>query len=590
MNSACLNTQSAIIFPCGLSARVSSEDLCCRLDGETLSTAFSGSDTFVTDSEQYAVVEFTFPVNGSAQVLGDGFQMLAQTAGTLNKPIDVGRCPDNNDSYRIYSQNAPKRYYNYLVIEDNGQYILLGFTSCRRFSGYFEFSDNTVKAYIDAENKTILQQAQQDKSSLESITALHGPDVNDLYLRFTQLTALNHQPRSGTAQKAPVGWCSWYAYYAGVSEQNIHQNVDQMSGQLDALEWVLLDDGYQAFMGDWLVPSDHFSGGVKQLIKEIKAKGKKPAIWMAPFIAQAESNVFKQHPEWFVRNSCGELLKAEEITYGGWRCTPWYILDCSHPEVCAHLTRVVRIMREEWGVELFKLDANYWGTLKGLRYQSTVTGVQAYRMGMQAIAEGAGDAWLLGCNAPIWPSLGLVDAMRVSDDVERQGHRFEQIAKETFQRSWQHRRLWQIDPDCATLISIEGQGTTSENYHFHRDVLLACGGLLLSGDPLYHLDDFARQSLTALINRQKITQFSAVFSDLAMSHAVLNYGSEDKLHLLFNYQDQQSREVVLESDHDGEWCDYWTGENLSSDSGKQCKILLKAGLNSRAVLLKAKAV
>ncbi|GAL12045.1 hypothetical protein JCM19233_3035 [Vibrio astriarenae] len=31
-------------------------------------------------------------------------------------------------------------------------------------------------------------------------------------------------------------------------------------------------------------------------------------------------------------------------------------------------------MREDWGVELFKLDANYWGTLKGVRYQTGVTG------------------------------------------------------------------------------------------------------------------------------------------------------------------------------------------------------------------------
>lgn len=128
------------------------------------------------------------------------------------------------------------------------------------------------------------------------------------------------------------------------------------------------------------------------------------------------------------------------------------------------------------GVELFKLDANYWGTLKGLRYQSGVTGVEAYRMGMQAIAQGAGEAWLLGCNAPMWPSLGLVDAMRVSDDVERRRQRFAQIAKETFYRSWQHRQLWQIDPDCATLVSLADQATDLASYEFHRNVLLACGG------------------------------------------------------------------------------------------------------------------
>ncbi|CSB54218.1 alpha-galactosidase [Vibrio cholerae] len=57
-------------------------------------------------------------------------------------------------------------------------------------------------------------------------------------------------------------------------------------------------------------------------------------------------------------------------------------MDCSHPDVQEHLTQVVKTLREEWGVELFKLDANYWGTLQGQRFQSGVTGVEAYRMGM----------------------------------------------------------------------------------------------------------------------------------------------------------------------------------------------------------------
>ncbi|CSB25937.1 alpha-galactosidase [Vibrio cholerae] len=83
-----------------------------------------------------------------------------------------------------------------------------------------------------------------------------------------------------------------------------------------------------------------------------------------------------------MKNAAGQPLKAEEITYGGWRCTPWYVLDCSHPDVQEHLTQVVKTLREEWGVELFKLDANYWGTLQGQRFQSGVTGVEAYRMGM----------------------------------------------------------------------------------------------------------------------------------------------------------------------------------------------------------------
>ncbi|WP_022943182.1 glycoside hydrolase family 36 protein [Psychromonas hadalis] len=579
--------QTVVTFPCGISANLSVDQICYELKGQELVSYFLSAQSPSFHSQQVSFAEFDFPIHGDAMVVGDGLQMLAQTVGTLNNPIDLGRCADNNDSYRVYATQDAKRYYNYLVIADNDQFTLFGFTSCFCFSGYFEFTDNKLNAYIDAENSTILAHAQANNCELESITVLQGADLNKLYDDFAQLIRCHHQPRLGVTQTAPIGWCSWYAYYASISEENIHKNVDVMSGQLDELQWVLLDDGYQAYMGDWLVPSEHFSGGVKKVIADIKAKGKKPAIWMAPFIAQVESAVFKEHPEWFLRHKNGDLLKAEDITYGGWRCTPWYILDCSQPEVCAHLTHVVRTMRQEWGIELFKLDANYWGILKGCRDENTMTGIQAYRLGMQAIAKGAGDAWLLGCNAAMWPSLGLVDAMRVSDDVERQGHRFEQIAKETFLRSWQHQRLWQIDPDCATFISIEGQATSAENYRFHRDVLLASGGLLLSGDPLYKLDDFALQSLSALISRQAITQDSAVFDDFSVTHGKLPLGEMGELHILFNYQGDTSKKIVLDGQGKGGWYDFWTGEKLLSEAGNRCQVALKEGLNSRALLFKA---
>lgn len=575
-----------LTFPCGITANIISDELRCFVEQGELVTYFSNLHKKTIHSEQYPLFEFDYSINPDSSVFGDGLQMLAQTVGSFNNPIDLGRCPDNNDSYRVYAADAPKRYYNYLVINDDNQFTLFGFTSCQRFSGYFEFVDNNVRACIDGESIAILSDARDEEAALESIAVLQSSDLNKLYADFSQLIQRHHQPRAGVKQQAPIGWCSWYAYYASVSETNIQQNVDSMTGQLDALQWVLLDDGYQAYMGDWLTPSMHFNGGVKEVIQEIKRKGKKPAIWMAPFIAQAESSLFKEHPDWFVRHEDGRLLKAEDITYGGWRCTPWYILDCSHPEVCAHLTHVVRTMRQEWGVELFKLDANYWGILKGLRYDKKMTGVQAYRQGMQAIAEGAGDAWLLGCNAPMWPSLGLVDAMRVSDDVERKGHRFEQIAKETFLRSWQHQRLWQIDPDCATLISIEGQATSSENFSFHRNVLLACGGLLLSGDPLYHLDDFALQSLSALISRQKSTQKTATFDDLSLSQGQLNLGELGELHVFFNYQGWDSQQINLDFAKEGDWFDFWTGEKLVFADQQLAHITLNAGLTSRALLFR----
>lgn len=562
---------------------IPNHDLAAEIDGNHVTFSYRGISNQAVD-DQYLLFETDFDFERSATLLGDGFQMLAQTTGTYETPVDIGRCPDNSPTYRIYPSRQAKRYYNYLVIEDSLGYALFGFTSCERFAGYFtvdaSLGEPKIRAFIDGE-----QTQPQDWATnhLESVVMLRGSSLSELYSEFSGLIQARHPARAGVMQPAPLGWCSWYAYYAQVTEQDIYANVTQMREQLKPFDYVLLDDGYQAHMGDWLTPSDKFPSGIKSVLTEIIANGKKPAIWLAPFIAQPESELFRRHSDWFVRNDKGQLLKAEEVTYGGWRCTPWYILDTTHPEVQQHLTHVVRTMREEWGVEMFKLDANYWGTLKGIRSQSGVTGVEAYRLGMEAIIEGAGDALILGCNAPMWPSLGLVDAMRVSDDVERCANRFEQIAKETFYRSWQHRKLWQIDPDCATLVSLPNQATERKYYNFHRNALLASGGLLLSGDPLVELNQFAKRTLAKLTIRHKHNQEAARFTALNLHHAYLPLTERNDLHCLFNYHGQ-ARDVTLTANFPVYWYDYWTGEKLSPEATPILEVGLESGLSSRAII------
>ncbi|MDR9825672.1 alpha-galactosidase [Vibrio sp. FNV 38] len=572
-----------ITLPCHKVVTVQNTDLDVELTQHQMHFNYIGLHNAAID-DHYPLCQIPLDAEGASVIVGDGFQMLSQCRGTIDKIEEVGRCPDNNSSYRLYDQNASKRFYNTLVIEEASAFVLYGFTSCHRFAGYFEVEQaeqgRLVKAYIDGEGTYPLDWASRQ---LESVVVLESNSLDDLYAQYAALIAQNHPPRQHVQSEAPIGWCSWYAYYAEVSEDNIVENVAAMQGEMAPLEWVLLDDGYQAFMGDWLDPSEKFSSGVKSLVQDIKAQGKRPALWLAPFIAQRESKLFQQHPDWFVRHEDGSHLKAEDITYGGWRCTPWYILDASNPEVLEHLTQVLKTMREEWGVELFKLDANYWGTLKGARYQPGVTGVQAYRMGMQAIVDGVSDGWILGCNAPMWPSLGLVDAMRVSDDVERHPERFRQIALETFYRSWQHRKLWQIDPDCITLVSLPNQGCERQFYEFHRTVVLASGGLMLSGDPLPELTPFATQTWQKLFVRQKHNQASASFGSLSMNHALLSLTDKNELHCLFNYA-EESLAMTLTSSTPRHWYDYWSGERLSTQKSQIFEISLDAGITSRAIV------
>ncbi|GFZ78974.1 hypothetical protein GCM10008018_25650 [Paenibacillus marchantiophytorum] len=56
-------------------------------------------------------------------------------------------------------------------------------------------------------------------------------------------------------EETPTGWCSWYCYGPAVREEDIIATVDEMSVHYPELKYVQCDDGYQAYMGDWLFPA-----------------------------------------------------------------------------------------------------------------------------------------------------------------------------------------------------------------------------------------------------------------------------------------------------------------------------------------------
>ena len=52
-------------------------------------------------------------------------------------------------------------------------------------------------------------------------------------------------------------------------------------------------------------------GGVKEVLKQIRDKGFEPALWVAPFIAEKGSKLFKEHPDWFMQDAAGNHMIVE---------------------------------------------------------------------------------------------------------------------------------------------------------------------------------------------------------------------------------------------------------------------------------------
>jgi alpha-galactosidase len=294
---------------------------------------------------------------------------------------------------------------------------------------------------------------------------------------------------------------------------------------------------------------------------------------VAPFIAEANSKVFREHPDWFMKGDDGKPLPANRVTFGGWRRGPWYALDGTNPAVQKHLEQVFRTMRQEWGCTYFKLDANFWGAMHtGKLHDPKATRVEAYRRGMEAVLRGAGDSFILGCNHPLWPSLGLVDGSRSSGDITRSWADIAGTGRENLARNWQNGRLWWNDPDCLVLT---GKLTTDE-FQYHATTVRASGGLILSGDDLTKLPADRVKILSRLV---PATGRAARFDDESLRVGRATYPKHIEISA-FN-RENHPQDITIAFDKPLDLVDFWTGEVI----GQQLKELVLKNMPAHSARL-----
>ncbi|GGN02035.1 alpha-galactosidase [Thermus composti] len=202
--------------------------------------------------------------------------------------------------------------------------------------------------------------------------------------------------------RPPRVWCSWYSFYTEISEALLLEVLEEVAGL--PFEVFQVDDGWQRALGDW-EPNDRFPRGMAFLAERIREKGLRAGLWLAPFLVTADSPLFRERPDWVLRDREGLPLPAG-FNWG----KPLYALDSGNEEVLDYLARLVERVRG-WGYDYLKLDFLYAAALPGAE------GEERYRRAMERIREAAGEAYLLLCGAPVLASLGLADGLRVGPDV-----------------------------------------------------------------------------------------------------------------------------------------------------------------------------
>jgi alpha-galactosidase len=345
----------------------------------------------------------------------------------------------------------------------------------------------------------------QEKSVFEEYT-------RELGKRFQSITK-NVQPRV---------WCSWYSLYTMIDEDTLYNIFDGLEDQpFDTLQ---VDDGWQKKIGDWEA-NEKFPSGMNALAEKIKSTGRKAGLWLAPLIAAESSQLFREHQDWFLRNERGVLVSAG-FNWG----EPLFALDTTRPDVTAWLEALMKQVRA-WGFDYLKLDFLYGGALKGKRSKD-MPREAAYHQSLRVMREAMGmDAFFLTCGTPIFPALGVCDAIRVGPDVSHEWEKYRDAVlfynpsipatrsaiRTSLNRLWLS-PLLHIDPDVAYFASKENR-LAPEQKRLMQDLALICNFKATSELPQWMTEE-ERKQLRAFLNADPQIQQTGRYTFMIDGRAV----------------------------------------------------------------------
>jgi len=465
----------------------------------------------------FSLVKLQIPVQFSAN--GSGFAVFQH--GYQSWSISRSRASGDEDrsprlQFLQYSQEniytvAKKKPgifvsegFVVLYSQELGRGILIGVKEKGAYGAKFEIvlsnlgEIQSVKAIFDIHSNPELRPSKPVVFPELVLTTFAGNPEKAMANYFKELGDQIGTP--DLPKKIPVGWCSWYYYYTKINQKVILENLEKARELKLPLEFFQIDDGYQKEIGDWLTPNDKFPGGMRLLADEIKRAGFKPGIWLAPFLIRKKSEFFRKYPEAILKDENGDPVSA--IYQPIWGSGYTYALDVTHPAALSFLEKVFKTFVKDWGYPYLKLDFLYAGLLPGETYKKNLSPQERYVEVMKMIRGIVGKStFLLGCGAPIIPSIGFFDAMRVSCDVapfffpektrvflqDRNAYCTRNALINNITRASMHRNFWINDPDCL-LVRKKKNKMTIEQTQMMASVLAISGGMLLVSDDLTKLE------------------------------------------------------------------------------------------------------
>ena len=382
--------------------------------------------------------------------------------------------------------------YGYLRYGD--EVLLVG--SLSEDDGFTTIRENAVRNTLGLSKEVpCVELAVGETVELMSFALVEGK-LDEAVERWLHLAGISALPA-----KPLTGFSSWYRYYDQIEEGKLGTDLAAVHSLLASrdlgpcLPVFQIDDGYTT-VGDWMSPhADRFPSGMDAFARRIAEMGMVPGLWMAPFVCSVDSDLYRNHPDWLLRDEEGKAVSTGTHWNGA------HALDTLNPEVREYVRQSLDTATRQWGFKLLKLDFLYGACM--LPHGGKNRGqLMADAIGLMRSSV-PDDVVFDLCGVPISSAMGKTEYCRIGCDVGldwddvpwmRLLHRERVSTKRSLAntrgRAHLDGRAFRNDPDVFFLR--HDVRLTPEQRSDLLNTDAALGGMLLTSDDVGAWDDKQR--------------------------------------------------------------------------------------------------
>lgn len=385
-----------------------------------------------------------------------------------------------------------------LMVKNGNEFFKTAVLTWEIFRPEITYSVKTgIQINADGQNKPILpgQTIQFEKLVIES-----GDNWQNMLFDYGKQIAKVQNIKSKEI-KHYKGWSTWDYYAQVFTHKEIDQNIQKLKELNINPNLIQIDGGWWTSRGDYLSTRPDIEGGMKGMAKLIRDNGFTPGLHIDGFRADKESQVHKNHPEWFLKFKKSNSDQLETTGY----------FDYSNPGACEYIKIVLKTMREEWGYKYFKIDFMCYGMNKDIlrteklkkeeveiiAFNPAMTDMERTRAGLKAMREGVGNEFLLGCSSVFGPTIGIVDGLRTGGDISPVMEFYSSRCLQNGGNFYLNSTLVQVDSDYLVVRNKDDEepniipkkhkhgGTVTLNQaNMWADYVSLFGGIKISSDNL----------------------------------------------------------------------------------------------------------